>query len=817
MASRKSKTAVNANQPRLRRFNPDLAAALILIGAGILFFADVLFSSKNFYYRDILNFHYPLRRVLIDAFARGEFPLWNPFIYLGQPMLANPNYMAFYPTNLLHLIFDFNYAFKLHFILHPIAGGLGLYFLVRRLGLPWVPALAGALSYEFSGVVLSFLNLYNIIPAVALIPWMGWAFYGALQGHTRRRTFVFGVLLALQVIAFEPLILQCSVLLLAALSLVWLWNQPDRIKALRLPATIVSAGALLAAGIAAAQVLPTLELLPLSARGSGLDFRSAAGWSAHPSDLLNIIIPNLFGNPFTIDMSNYWGEFYHESKAGYIASFFLGSVTLLLFSLSLFSHRTKLRNAIVPFLGISVILGLGKFTPVYPWLYEHVPLLDLGRYPSKYFLLTSVMVSILAAVGVEAVMSADKKRRSLINRACVAGAAFGLALLGLVFYWNLDSSRLESLLRAATAPDLIERKNFSAIAASLVGSIKSTGAFLLLGSFVGLAHQRIKKPAAVGALLTLLVAVELVPPNIGLAPLMSDADVDFVPEIHQYLAGQNDKGLGRAVSPAILTRAPTGFTLRAPNRSLAWMVLFHRRSGQGLDGIRNGVQYSIEESIDYLNTSESESLLRSCLKLPPERRLDVLANTNSPMIVHLGQLQDPGAELLERLDTHSDLDYRLYRLNDVLPRAYFASDVVSAKSADESLKMFLNMPRSQKSVVLESVPGIPQADSSQGGHVEIVSYENSRVLCRVKAPSEGYLVLLDSFYPGWRANVDGREAAISQANFAFRAVPVPAGDHSVEFRFAPRTFYIGLAITLATLTAGLAFFLRELLTKPRKL
>jgi len=793
---------MNPEQPQRWWTNPDLKAALILVAAGIIFFADVLFSSKNFYYRDILNFHYPLRKVLIESFARGEFPLWNPFIYLGQPMLANPNYMALYPTNLLHLIFGFNYAFKLHFILHPIAGGLGLYFLVRRLGLPWIPALAGALSYEFSGVVLSFLNLYNIIPAVALIPWTGWAFYGALQGHTWRRMSGFGVLLALQVIAFEPLILQCSVLLLAALSIVWLSQQQDRLRAIRLLVITFTAGALLAAGIAAVQVLPTLELLPLSARGSGLDFRSATGWSAHPADLLNTFIPNFFGNSFTIDMSNYWGELYHESKAGYIASFFLGSVTILLFSLSFFSQRTKLRNAMVPFLGISVILGLGKYTPIYPWMYEHVPLFDLGRYPSKYFLLTSLIVSILAAAGLESVMSLNKKRHSSMNHACVVGAAFGLALLGLALYWNWDKSQLESILRAATGSDLVENKNYPAIAASLGGSLKSTGAFLLLGSLLVLARQRIKRPAALGCLLTLLAALELVPPNIGLAPLMSEADVDFVSGVNQYMVRQQTGELGRAVSPTILTREPTGFTLRAPNRSLAWMVLFHRRSGQGLDGIRNGIQYSIEESIDYLNTRESESLLRSCLKLPPERRLDVLANTNSSMIMHLGQLEDPRAELLQRFDTHSDLDYRLYRLNDALPRAYFATNVIPTASADESLTVFLNMRHSRESVVLESVPKIPRAGLSRGGNVEILHYESSRVLCRVQAHSDGYLVLLDSYYPGWRASVDGRETAILRANFAFRAVPIPAGDHNVEFSFVPRTFHIGLAITLATVTAA---------------
>src|SRR5688572_11960878 len=120
-----------------RRWLPkaDLGAVVLLVAAGILFFSDPLFSSKNFYYRDILNFHYPLRRVLIDSYAHGEFPLWNPFIYLGQPMLANPNYMAFYPSNIFHAFLPFNYAFKLHFLIHPILAGVGIYLLQRRLGI----------------------------------------------------------------------------------------------------------------------------------------------------------------------------------------------------------------------------------------------------------------------------------------------------------------------------------------------------------------------------------------------------------------------------------------------------------------------------------------------------------------------------------------------------------------------------------------------------------------------------------------------------------------------------------------------------------
>ena len=149
--------------------NRDFAASLFLVLLGILFFSDFLLTSKNFYFRDILNFHNPLRKVLIQFYENGEFPLWNPFIHFGQPLLANPNYLAFYPTNLFHLIFSFNYAFKLHFIIHPLMAGLGAYFLQRRLGLSPIAATGGSVIYQYSGTALSFLNLYNIVPAIALM------------------------------------------------------------------------------------------------------------------------------------------------------------------------------------------------------------------------------------------------------------------------------------------------------------------------------------------------------------------------------------------------------------------------------------------------------------------------------------------------------------------------------------------------------------------------------------------------------------------------------------------------------------------------
>ena len=110
-------------------------------------------------------------------------------------------------------------------------------------------------------------------------------------------------------------------------------------------------------------------------------------------------------------------------------------------------------------------------------------------------------------------------------------------------------------------------------------------------------------------------------------------------------------------------------------------------------------------------------------------------------------------------------------------------------------------------------PGLPRAeargrvtDSPLRHGTALVRDESDRVLLQVKVRESGAsLVLMDSLFPGWRASVDGESAPIYLANHAFRAVPLPEGDHTVEFRYEPATYRVGLFISLLTLGMLLSF------------
>ena len=80
----------------------------------------------------------------------------------------------------------------------------------------------------------------------------------------------------------------------------------------------------------------------------------------------------------------------------------------------------------------------------------------------------------------------------------------------------------------------------------------------------------------------------------------------------------------------------------------------------------------------------------------------------------------------------------------------------------------------------------------------IVKYGNLSVVLQATSNGPGVLVLADSYFPGWRVFVDGKEEKLLRANYFFRGVGILPGDHRVEFRYDPMMFKIGLGVSLTT-------------------
>ncbi len=786
--------------------NPDVIAPVVLVLLGVLFFSDPLFSSKNFYFRDILNFHYPLRKVLIDSYARGEFPLWNPYIYFGQPMLANPNYMAFYPSNLFHLFLPFNYAFKLHFIVHPILAGVGIYFLQRRLGLPALACFGGSVVYEFSGVVLSFLNLYNFVPSVALLPWIGWSFLAAMQTRSRRRIIFFAVMLALQVLSLDVFIALSDALLITAIFLVHLFSQPapERFQMLKVALRVGSLGVLLALGLAAVQILPTYELIPRAVRGSGYDFNVVTAWSLHPMDLINVVVPNLFGNPYTLGLKGYWGEVYHSGREGYLVSFFLGTGASLLVLLSFFGRQKKIQIVFVLLALLSGFLALGRFNPVSGWLYQHTPIFHLGRYPVKFTLLSVLSFSLLVSMGLEVLLDALQKGRERARLVMAFG--FACLILGACIWvfaspFGGHARFFEEFVRTRMLPGLSAVKNLPVLSGELAASVRSSSAFAVIVGLISLFSFAQKRVFLTGALAIFALCAEVLPQNLRLVPLLSDADVNFVSEVNASLSRSEMSQPFRVM--ALENLEPNlKYNLFAPNDSIAWSSLFFRKAGLPFYGIMNGIQYALYIPADGLNTGESNALFKAFLQRGSFANPMILQRTNTRYALTLGRTANPAARLERTYETGSDYRLNAYRIEGALDRAYFVPGAKSVGSPAEALRSFLDPSFPIHTAAIIENGERPLLEGLQGtAVVKLIRYANQSVSYETDCGEAGYLVLLDSYYPGWIGYLDGQRTPVLRANYAFRAIKIPAGRHKVDFNYRPMYFYLGLGITLATLTA----------------
>jgi hypothetical protein len=149
---------------------------------------------------------------------------------------------------------------------------------------------------------------------------------------------------------------------------------------------------------------------------------------------------------------------------------------------------------------------------------------------------------------------------------------------------------------------------------------------------------------------------------------------------------------------------------------------------------------------------------------------------------------------------------KLYQNRNLMPRAFLVKNFKVLEGDQEFARAFIESDINlRETLLLESKPvrflalnkkpAVPALRSA----VKIVKYENNRMVLDVSTPQAAFLFTSETYYPGWKAYVDGREEEILRANYAFRAIPVGPGSHRVEVVYQSLSFKIGLAVSLLTI------------------
>lgn len=433
--------------------------------------------------RDVPRFHLPLRTAFVHLAGHGAFPVWNPGLHGGQPILSNPNYAAFYPPTWLAVLVGPVYGLNLLVLLHAALAFAGAWFLARRLGCGPPAAALAAVGFVGGGAFVSLTASLNLLCGLAWLPWVLAAADRLIRNPPGPEGDPWlpaacggGAALAATLLAGDP-----TATLVAGLGALAVAVQLLR-RSLRGRGWVRLArlGALFAVAVAlgAVQWIPTWQRIADTPRAGPLPLATATEWSTPPLRAAEVVFPRLWGDPARADEGLFLGWNLHDRSYPYVVSIYPGLlVTLLGFSTLLLGPSSR-RGVWLTALGLGVFLALGRHNPLYPWLHEHVPILGRTRYPEKFLLLSTGVLPFVAALGWQRLL-AERRRGRTEGVDLALGLAVVFLTISLALTWWVHSrpDAVDPLIRAgsplppserslATGRSHLQREAWTAVAAT---------------------------------------------------------------------------------------------------------------------------------------------------------------------------------------------------------------------------------------------------------------------------------------------------------------------------------------------------------------
>ena len=748
----------------------------------VWFSHEMLWAGKIPFYRDLGVYFYPMRFSLAQSYQAGELPLWNRHMSMGFPLLADFQSGAFYPPHIFYLFLPFFAAITVTFLFHYLAAATGSYMLCRRWGFSPYLALVGATLFVFGGTIVSLTNLLNHFQTAVWLPWALFFWEKALRSDSWKDYLLLTFILLVQFLAGSPEFYLMSLGLLFLDGL--------RIKAVESKITywkifsLLFSANLLLSGLAMIQVLPTAELFFESRGRLPVSFAESPLWSLHPMNLINLFLLDKEVDPNT----GHGVRLFFVRDIPFLVSHYLGAISLFGICLWLLCSSLKEKAVLLSLIILSLLLTMGGYTPLYLLLYRYLPFMSFFRFPEKFFFLSHALLLFVVLRGLFCFLEAktpSSKRPLLILCSALLLFLFGYLLLRFkrefllhFIAWALGTSISGSVIHVS-----------SAVLVSMERQLILAFGILLLFFFRGVGRLR---PSIFSVLLVFIVFIAL---NSAHRPYQYLLDPDFIHNGQRIIAAPDSKQSRLFYYPGHANLHPSYYSFLKPPPSFAELqsVVFGNLVPH--TGVFHGFDYMQE--IDALRRWRYVLFLDFANRLPPERLYRLLSTLNVEYVVSFRQLP-AGIQPVRHFPEYPSW---LYRIDRVVPRTY----IVSKTTQEEDPVKILDRLSSaefdpNKLVILEKPVEIPPNKNFKA-EASITHYGNQDVAIRASLTSPGVLVLTDFFYPGWRVYVDGEEREILRANLFFRGVPLQPGEHDVGFRYEPRSFALGLYISLAFLAA----------------
>jgi hypothetical protein len=727
---------------------------------------DFLPNGAN--YGDIATLFYPWRHYQSELWREGELPLWNPHILSGSPFLGNTESALFYPPNSLFYFLPVPLAWALKLLLNIVIAGTATALFVRAIGGNKWGAISAGIVFALTGSMTTWQGSMLIDAAI----WLPLVCLGVHRLFCIRADLTTVVLTA---IAFALPMLAGHPETAAHLALVGIlyacWeaftNRSTISKSVRHLAIFAVVG-LIAIGLSAIQILPTLEWL------GQLNHTTSIHWGILKfREALSFFSRDITTNP------NSSGLLVPESAA------YAGTLTLLLAPLALL-HRNR-REALFFVLLIVVSLQIVFGGPFY-WLVDQIPVLN-GLKNWRFMLVVDFGLAVLAGMGLSALTAMSR----LSEEAKTARLFFWIAtpvacLFAALAFWQLENSR-------STAVHWMRAPLFSA-------TLLAVGLCLVV-----LRARDWLGPKVFATVMAGLIAADLISYAHGYLPSVSASQIYPDAPVMSFLQSQR----------ALPSRVISLDGAYGPNAEIIYGLEAVGGWDLGLRRLKMFMQDIAEPSLDDLAFTSLRVTSNQ------DRRLDLL---NAKFLVTTSY--NSSFETLKKLPERFSLVYsggsvEVFENRFALPRAFLVpvgGGGIEILPNEESQLARLRDPGfdPQRHVILNAMPaelvnGLPKESRDSPAAIKQIDISSNAVNLSVDSDSAGILVLSQVYYPGWQAFVDGKSAPILQTDYALTGIYVKEGPHAIKFLYRPASLKFGLAITFGTIlivaTVILVFRLRR--------
>lgn len=749
-----------------------------------------------------------------QAILSSEWPLWNPYLGMGAPLLANYQSGLFYPPHWVYFLFYLlggtpmmAWGVALMVSAHLIWASLGMSFLVRRLGGTQLAQQVAGLAFGFCAYLIARAGFLSINATAAWLPWIIWSLTpsprdlkNVLRVGVTRKGWISSVLFSMQWLAGHAQI-SWYTLILAFLwvgfwliighsfdhhgntSILFKARIQERIRCLSVAWINLILVLSISFGLCAIQLIPTAEYLWLSQRGSATEAEWAMTYSFWPWHLLTFLAADFFGNPATGD---YWGYANYWEDAVYLGLFPL----VLSVYMGVVAWRKKLRNiddgedgvgkALLSvqlsrfswglFL-VALILALGKNLPVFPWLYRNVPTFDLFQAPTRFMIWGEFSLSLMAGLGIDRIKR--PMQRSLYWTRLATAGSFAV-LLGAVLTQRLLPDVHPTFIRSFI------RLGWLGVAIGLLilsqptsaNQSRSADRCVMFGRFES---KKVWSFAVIGLLI-----------------------------LDLYLAG-------RGLNPGIPTRFYASYLQNQSDHIHRIYMPADKEYELKFERYFRFDRFQTQESWFHLRTSWLPNLpildsIGSVNNFDPilpahfvawMERLETLPEEVKEVwldwmdVSHVVDVEAAGSNLSERPPRGNAQRFWWFPCAQIVPDAQSMLEVLSGSPSLENLYLM--------DLVGQEGKGFGICSSVEPGKVMLVEEGFNHVSFKVISSSPGFVMIADTWYPGWEAQIDGQTAQIYRANYLFRAVYLESGEHFVEMRYQPASFQLGALVSLLTL------------------